>query len=62
MSTHNFTWGHLMKIGRLVADARSVGSPDRAEHDLLGVILSVFLPIQATFVVRETFCDVGILS
>ena len=51
-----------MKIDWLVADSSSVGSPDRAEHDILGVILAIFWPIQATFVVGEPFCDVGISS
>ena len=51
-----------MKIEWLVADVTAVGSPDRAECDILGMILDVFLPIQATFVVGETLCDVGIPS
>ena len=34
-------------------------TPDRAERTFLGVILAVFLPIQAAFVVGEPFCDVG---
>ena len=49
--------------GRRVPNAThnitSVGSPARAEHDVLGVILGVFLPIQATFVFEEPVCDVG---
>ena len=43
----------------LFADVTPVGSPDRAEHGLLGMILGVFLPIQATFVFEEPVCDVG---
>ena len=34
-------------------------SPDRAEHDVLGVIFDIFWPIQATFVVAEPLCNVG---
>ena len=34
---NNFTLGHLIKIERLlVANVTHVGSPDRAEHDILG--------------------------
>ena len=51
-----------MKIKWIVADVTPVGSSDRAEHAILGVILGVFLPIQATFVVGEPLCDVGISS
>ena len=51
-----------MKIEWLVVDVTSVGSPDRAELDIFGVILDVFLPIQATFVVQEPLCDVEIPS
>ena len=40
----------------------SIGFPDRVERDILGMILSVFWPSQATFVVREPLCDVGIPS
>ena len=40
MSTNTFTWGHLMKIEVLVADVTAVGSPDRAERDVLEVILA----------------------
>ena len=32
----------LMKIEWLVTDATPVGSPDRAERDILGMILGVF--------------------
>ena len=37
-------------------------SPDRAERDVLCMILGVFWPIQATFVAGEPLCDVGIPS
>ena len=40
-------------------DVTSVGSPDRAERAILGMILGVFWPIQAVFVAREPLCDVG---
>ena len=36
-----------------------VGSPDRAERDILGVTLGVFGQlVQASFVVGEQFCDI----
>ena len=43
-------------------DVTAVGSPDRAERAILGMILGVFWSIQATFVVGEPLCDVGIPS
>ena len=46
----------------LVTDVTVVGSPDRRERDILGMIWCVFWPIQATFVVREPLCYVGIPS
>ena len=49
-----------MKIKWFVADVTAVGSPDRKEFAMLGVILAGrFLPIQAVLVVREPLCDVG---
>ena len=48
-----------MKTEWLVADVTAVGSPDRAEHANFEVILAVFLPIQAVYLVRELPCDVG---
>ena len=50
-----------MKIEWAVANVTSATSPDRAERAIHGVILG-FLPVQATFVVKEPLCDVGILS
>ena len=47
-----------MKIKLLVADVTAVGSPDRGEHAILGMILEVSCPIQAIFVVGEPLCDV----
>ena len=48
-----------MKIKWLVANVTSVGSPDRAERYILGIILDVFWPIQDVFVVREPLYDAG---
>ena len=42
-----------MKNERLVADVTSVGSPARAKRDIFGMILDIFWPIQANFVVGE---------
>ena len=49
LSLNYFTWGHLMKIEWLLADVKAVGLPDRAERDILGVILDVFWSIQGIF-------------
>ena len=46
LSTNRFTQGHLLKIAWLFADVTHVVSPDRAEWDILGVILGIFWPIQ----------------
>ena len=51
-----------MKIEWLVTNVTSVGSPDRAEHAILGAILGIFWPIQATFVVEEPVYDLKSLS
>ena len=51
-----------MKIVWLTADVTLVGSPAKVKHNMLGTVLGIFLPIQATFVVREQLCDVGIPS
>ena len=40
MSSNNFSEGHLIKIKWLVADVTAVGSPDRAEHAIILVILA----------------------
>ena len=42
-----------MKTEWLVANVTPVGSAARAEIDILGMILDIFWPIQAVFVVRE---------
>ena len=49
-----------MKIEWLATYVTAVGSHDREERDIFGMMLGVFWPIQATFVIGETFCDVGI--
>ena len=51
-----------MNVEGLVVHVTSVGSPARAEHEILGILLHVFRPIQATFVVREALCDLEIPS
>ena len=48
-----------MKTEWLVANVTPVGSPDRAERAVLGIIVSVFWPIQTVFVAREPHFDVG---
>ena len=45
-----------------VVSATAVRFPDRAERAILGVILSIDLPIQAVFVVGEQLCDAGFPS
>ena len=44
-----------MKTEWLVAEITPVGSPDRAEYAILGTILDVFWPIQATYVIGGQF-------
>ena len=51
-----------MKIEWLVTNATAVRSPDRAERAILNVMLGVFLPTQAVFVVGEPLCDIGTQS
>ena len=51
-----------MKTEWLVADVTTVGPPDRAECDIFGMILGVFWPIQAVFVVAKPLYDVRIPS
>ena len=50
-----------MKIKWFVNNVTAVGSPDRAEHAIMGMILAVrfFLPIQAVFAVGGQFSDAG---
>ena len=40
MSSNNFTQVRLVKIERLVADVTAVGSLDRAEGAILGLIVA----------------------
>ena len=40
LSSNYFTQGHLMKIELFIADVTAVGSPDREEHAIWGVILA----------------------
>ena len=42
-----------MKLEWFIADVTAFVSPDRAERDILGMILNVFLPIQAICVAGE---------
>ena len=50
-----------MNMEWLVTNVIPVGSPDRAERAILGVILAgcFFWPIKAVFVVKGALCDVG---
>ena len=43
----------------MVADVTPVVTPYGAEPDILGMVLDVFWPIQATFVEGEPLCGVG---
>ena len=58
--TINFTYGHLLKIERLVTDVTAVRSPDIATFYLGGDFgWALFWLIQAVFVVGEPLCGVG---
>ena len=61
LSPDNFTQDYLMKKELLVADVTIVGSLDRPERAIWGVIYAgrFFLPIQAVFVIREPLFDAG---
>ena len=59
-SPNDFTDGHVLKIDWLVTNVTPVGCPDRGERAKLGMIMRVFWSIQATFVVGEPLCDVGV--
>ena len=56
MSPNNFSEGHLVKTKWLLADATAVGSFDRAERAILGLI------VAGRGVVAEPLCDVGTSS
>ena len=63
MNPNNVSQGHLLKIEWLVANVTPVGSPARAEHDVLGLLLlDVGWPIQAIFLVEKSLCDIAIPS
>ena len=62
MGRDTFTYGHSTKTKWLVANETSVGSPDRTERGIFGLILEDFLPIQAVFVIREPLCILGMPS
>ena len=47
-----------MKLEWLIANVTSVWSPDRVNHDILGMILSVFWSILAGIAVGDPFWDV----
>ena len=51
-----------MKTQRLVTDVTPDRPPDRAERDILGMVLDVFWQIQAVFVISEPLYDAGTLS
>ena len=62
LSHSNFAQGHLLKIEWLVADVIPVGSPARAERDILGMLLDVFWSIQAAFLIGGSRCGLGVPS
>ena len=47
-----------MRTQWLFANIMPGGSPDRAKHDVVGVMFGNFSPIQAVFSVEESLCDV----
>ena len=51
-----------MKLEWLVSNLTAVGFSARAESDFFEVILGVFWPIQAAFVVGQPLCDLQIPS
>ena len=61
LNPNTFTQGHLMKIEWLFDNVTDVGSPDRAEHDILGVILPGHLLVDpGNFVIGKPLCDARI--
>ena len=52
----------FLKIKWSFADVTAFGSRERGERDIVGMIPSVFGPIQTAFAVREPLFDVGISS
>ena len=60
MSPNIFIYGHLVKTQWLVADMIAIGSPDRANCAVLGVILAGrVLANPGRFVVEEPLCGAG---
>ena len=55
MGPKYFTLGHLLTQKWSVANVKSAVTPDRAEHDILEMILDIF-------VVRKPLCEVRIPS
>ena len=51
-------FGHVMQNEWLVANVTSIRSPTRAKRDIFWMILDIFWPIQANFVVGEPLCGV----
>ena len=51
-----------MKRGGLVADVTPARPSGRAEHDILGVTLTLFWAVQAAIVAEKLLCDMGIPS
>ena len=52
-----------MKMESLVSDVTAVGSPDRAERAILGVILAGRLLVNSACICDwKPLCDVGSLS
>ena len=62
LSAKKFTQDHLLKTRWLVANVTPAGSPDRAEHDILVMILVFFLanPCRKYLWSGEPLRDVGI--
>ena len=63
MSPNNFTYiCFLIKTEWLVANVTVVSSPDRAEGDILGMILDDFWPIWAAYLVLEPLCEEALIT
>ena len=43
----------------MVANVTPVGSPEKVERAVLGMVLGIFWSIQAVFVIGEPLCDIG---
>ena len=51
-----------MKTEWLVTNMTAIGFPARAESEFFGVVLDVFWPIRAAFVVGEPLCELEMSS